>query len=138
MQYDYTQCVVLNARMAARAVSRRYDRKLKPYGITAAQFGIMGVLARHGGESVTGISERLAMDRTTASRNLDLLVRKGLAETTEAEKGNVRACKLTDKGQALVDKLGPKWREAQQELQTFLPDADLEKTLDTLKALAQL
>lgn len=138
MQYDYTQCVVLNARMAARAVSRRYDRKLKPYGITAAQFGIMGALARHGGESVTEISERLAMDRTTASRNLDLLVRKGLAESLEVEKGNVRACRLTNKGQALVDKLGPKWQEAQQELRTVLPDADLNKTLETLRALAQI
>lgn len=129
---------MLNARMAARAVSRRYDRKLKPFGITAAQFGIMGALAHHGGDSVTEISERLAMDRTTASRNLDLLIRKGLAETMAAERGNVRACRLTNKGRALVKKLGPKWREAQKELRATLPEADLNKTLDMLKALARL
>jgi DNA-binding MarR family transcriptional regulator len=138
MKYDFTACVLLNTRMAARAVSRRYDRKLRPYGITAAQFGVLGVLADLETGSVTEIAVRLAMDRTTASRNLDLLERKGLVRSESAESGNRRMCGLTSRGRSLLDELAPKWREAQDELRQELTGHDLNRTLTTLRALAEV
>lgn len=138
MSYDYKNCVVLNARMAARAVSRRYDRKLRKFGITAAQFGMLGALAKQGATSVTELAGELAMDRTTASRNLDLLARKGLVSGESGEKGNVRLCSLTENGHALVARLEPKWREEQEALRQLMPGQDLDGMLAMLKALSRL
>ena len=46
-------CSPTNTRMAARAITRRADRKLRVFGITAAQFSILGSLLNHSGRSVT-------------------------------------------------------------------------------------
>ena len=54
MDDDFDLCLVLNTRMAARAVTRRADRKLRGFGVTAAQFNIMGALMRHLEEQQVG------------------------------------------------------------------------------------
>jgi hypothetical protein len=43
MADDFTQCMVSNSRMAARAITRRYDAYLRPHGVTATQLSLMGV-----------------------------------------------------------------------------------------------
>ena len=37
MADDFSRCLVSNSRMAARAITRRYDAYLRPFGITATQ-----------------------------------------------------------------------------------------------------
>jgi DNA-binding MarR family transcriptional regulator len=137
MDPDFSDCFVLNARMAARAVSRRYDRWARKFGVTAAQFSILAAVARSEGASVTEIAHRTVMDRTTMSRNLDLLEKKGMVESRGAENGNSRICGLTAKGRALFDRLVPRWREAQAQLRRDLADVDLDQTLLGLKRLAE-
>jgi len=42
MADDFTQCMVSNSRMAARAITRRYDAYLRPFGMTATQLSLLG------------------------------------------------------------------------------------------------
>lgn len=138
MEDDFSQCLVLNTRMAARAVTRRADRKLRPFGLTAAQFTVISSLASRPDRSVTEIANSIAMDRTTLSRNMDLLEKKGVVATRGAEAGNGRICALTEAGRALLDDVVPVWREGQAELRATLSNPDFPTVLDALRHLARV
>ena len=135
---DLTQCLVLNTRMAARAVTRRYDKALRPFGVTAAQFSILTSMVARPERSVTDMARSIAIDRTTLSRNLDLLVRKGLVSGHEADKGNGRLVALTNEGNDLVQKLLPQWRQAQAEMRELLVAPDLKSVVASLQKLSQV
>jgi DNA-binding MarR family transcriptional regulator len=136
MDDEFDLCFVLNTRMAARAVTRRADRKLRAFGITAAQFTILGSLLKHSGRSVTQMAEAIAMDRTTLSRNLALLERKGLVTSAAAERGNARIGALTEQGAQLVEMAVPEWRKQQAELRATLDNPDFPTVIAALRHLA--
>lgn len=135
---NFDLCMVLNTRMAARAITRRADRKLRDFGITAAQFSILGSLQKHPGRSMTEMAEAIAMDRTTLSRNLALLERKGLVSTTPAARGNGRIGAVTPAGRQVIEEARPEWRKAQAELRATLKAPDFETMLAGLRQLARL
>ena len=138
MEYDLANCLVLNTRMAARAVTRRYEHQLRRHGITAAQFSLLASISADPERSITEIAERLAMDRTTASRNLDLLARKMLIEVSDDTGGNRRSVSLSDKGRHFVDIALPAWRAAQDELREILGTDGFDQTIAMLQKLAKL
>ena len=138
MDKEFDQCLVLNTRMAARAITRRYDRRLRPFGITAAQFTILNAIASNPDRSVTEMAQSIAMERSTLSRNIDVLVRKHLVDRHEAAKGNGRLCALTEAGRALAASLVPEWRKAQAEMKDVLAPASLDGTVGMLRLLASL
>jgi len=55
---DFSQCMVSNTRMAARAVTRRYDAYLRPFGVTATQFSLLGGIMQMAGATVSASGER--------------------------------------------------------------------------------
>ena len=138
MDVDFSNCLVFNTRMAARAVTRRYDAMLRPYGVTAAQFSLLGGIRRGEGKSVSELAERNGIDRTSLTRNLDLLERMGLIVSRPAPKGNARVCDLTDEGETLVQRLVPLWVKAQAEVRELLSAEDFSTTLGVLKRLAKV
>lgn len=138
MSDDFSTCLMANARMAARAVTRRYDAALRPYGITAAQFSLLGKVGGQEALTVSALAEANAMDRTSLTRNLDLLERMGLISSAHAPKGNGRLCALTPKGRALVAELIPIWRQGQAEMRALLTPEDFDATIKVLKRLAEV
>ena len=138
MQDDFSRCLLLNTRMAARAVTRRYDRELRPFGVTAAQFTILSTMSIHPDQSVTDLAKSIAMDRTTLSRNLDLLERKRLIAGRDAEKGNGRLVSLSEEGAALVPKLLPVWRGLQNEMNALLGSDAMNALIAGLQRLPQI
>lgn len=138
MQDDFDLCLVLNTRMAARAVTRRADQKLRGFGVTAAQFNILGALSTHPGRSITDTANALAMDRTTLSRNLALLQRKGLVSSAPAGHGNGRLGALTEQGRATFESIVPEWRRSQAELRETLTDPDFSTVIAGLRHLSRV
>lgn len=135
---DFDLCMVLNARMAARAITRRADQKFRSFGVTAAQFSILGSLHNHPGRSVTEIANSIAMDRTTLSRNLSLLERKRLVSAAPAASGNGRIGSLTAEGRKIIELATPEWRKAQAEIRAVLSAPDFDTTLAGLRQLSRL
>ncbi|RYE58030.1 MAG: MarR family transcriptional regulator [Hyphomicrobiales bacterium] len=138
MQDDFDLCLVLNTRMAARAVTRLADRRLKPFGVTAAQFNILGMLVTRPGRSISEMAHDLAMERTTLSRNLALLERKSLIEAGETVDGKARVYRLTQPGQVAFDKAVPEWRRSLTELRQALHNPDYETVITGLRNIARL
>lgn len=134
---DFTQCMVTNSRMAARAITRRYDRHLRRFGVTSTQLSLLAAIRDTGGRTVSELAESRGFDRTTLTRNLDRLEAMGLIQSSAAERGNGRICTVTQAGGNLMRELLPAWREAQDEMRKLLGEG-FDETLDVLKRLARV
>ncbi|MGV6874275.1 MarR family winged helix-turn-helix transcriptional regulator [Pseudochelatococcus sp. B33] len=130
-----SRCLVLNTVAAARTLLRRYDTKLKPYGVTVQQFALLAAIRFHPKESVANLAARVSLDRTSLTRSLDLLEGKGLVRR-ESSSGNVRLCQLTEAGDQLLDRLLQEWQKAQAGLLTGLAEDDTESYLRVVRHLA--
>ena len=115
-------CACHKMRQAARKITRKYNDALKPAGITVTQFTILAAFALSEGATLTELSARLGMDRTTLSRNLGPLERRALIETYENGYGRARSARLTDKGVTVMETALPLWRQAQKSLRQRLGD----------------
>ena len=138
MADDFTQCMVSNSRMAARAITRRYDAYLRPYGMTATQLSLLGGIRMLPGLTVSELAEARGFDRTTLTRNLDRLEERGLAASTQRERGNGRIATITPKGDELLDELLPLWRQAQADLRAELSREMFDDSINMLKRLAKV
>jgi len=127
-------CVCATARMAARALTRVYDRALEPAGIRTSQFSILARLLEEGPLSVTHLAGRLAMDRTTLTRDLRPLERRGLVSVSVGSDRRVRMAALTPAGNRLVDDVRPVWKEVQRHVRTELGPDRVARLMDELRA----
>lgn len=137
MSDDLSSCLVLNTIAAARSLLRRQDTKLKPFGVTVQQFALLAAIRLHPGEPVATLAQRVLLDRTSLTRNLDLLERKGLVQRVSNAAGNVRLCELTEQGDAVLDRILPEWRQSKAALTEGLPEQDAETYLRVARHLAQ-
>lgn len=113
-------CTVYRLRMATRRATRLYDRHLAPAGLGIAQFGLLNAIAWREGASVTDIAALLDMDRTTLTRNLVPLMRRGLVSLGPGGDRRTRAVTITPAGREAVRQAAPAWRAAQDELAASL------------------
>ncbi|MDQ3959981.1 MAG: MarR family winged helix-turn-helix transcriptional regulator, partial [Pseudomonadota bacterium] len=64
-------------RKVTRAVTQLYDEMLRPAGLRGTQFSLLVVVRMAGPVDVTHLAELTVMDRTTLTRNLELLQKQG-------------------------------------------------------------
>jgi len=137
MPDDLSRCLVLNTVAAARTLLRRGDAKLKPYGVTVQQFSLLAAIRFYPGEPVATLAARVFLDRTSLTRNLDLLERKGLVRRISGATGNLRLCELTEQGVTLLDRLLPEWLRSASELMQGISGQDAEAYLRVAEKLSQ-
>lgn len=113
---DLTACACANLRKAARVVTQVYDAALRPTGLKATQFTVLATLSNRGDLPLTRLAEALVMDRTTLTRNLKPLVRKGFVRIDQDEDQRVRRIGLTDAGRNRFGEALPNWRKAQSRI----------------------
>lgn len=120
--------------MAARAVTRAYDVALKPLGLETTQFTLLAAISANPARSVTALADRLALERTSLSRNLALLVRRGLVEAT-GRQGRAVAYAVTEPGQRLLAEAVPLWRSVQNRIEEAVGQDDWRRTRETLRSI---
>lgn len=135
---DFSLCVLDNARKAARAVSRYYDRLARQAGMTAGQFSVLVAVYQRREETTGELAGRLSMERTTLVRNMALLEKKGLVVSAVSGNARSKTYRLTAEGDALLQKALPLWRQAQNDVKTHLADIDFLNTIKTLKRLSEM
>jgi DNA-binding MarR family transcriptional regulator len=135
---DLADCLVLNTVAAARTLLRRNDARLKPFGITVQQFALLAAIRLHPDEPVAKLTQRVLLDRTSLTRNLDLLERKGLVRRRSGTTGNVRLCELTKEGNAVLDRVVPEWKRAGSRLMDGVSERDAEAYLRVARYFSRL
>lgn len=104
-------CLCLHVQRAARALARRFDEALRPFGLTNGQFSLLMSLNRPEPPPLGAVARLLAMDRTTLTAALKPLERAGLVEILpHAKDRRSRILRLTAAGEARLAAAVPVWR----------------------------
>jgi len=107
-------------RKAMRRMSSFYDAQLAPSGLRATQFAILAALNEMGEVSINRMAEQMALDRTTAGKNLRPLEKAGLIKVApSASDGRMRVITLTREGYNALKKAVPLWRSAQKSFEKW-------------------
>lgn len=110
------ECTCFNLRKAARAVTQLYDKALRPTGLRTTQFTLLVGISMLGTVTVTRLAEIGVMDRTTLTRNLKPLERKGLIQITHGKDQRTRVATITEEGQKALVQALPLWNEVQADV----------------------
>lgn len=111
-------CACATARQAARALTQLYDSELRDSGLEVPQFALMSTLEQGGPCGVVELARRHALDKTTVSRNLRLLERKGWIEPSAAGDKRRHEFVLTRRGLQCLSSAKPKWKKVQNQLRS--------------------
>jgi len=131
-------CACGNIRQAARAVTQLFDEALRPAGLRATQFGILGATMAMGPLTVTKLAEVTVTDRTTLTRNLRLLAKRGLIRIRTGNDRREREVTLTDRGREALAKGYPFWQKAQAHVVKGLGEERWKSLREGLSAVVSL
>jgi DNA-binding MarR family transcriptional regulator len=129
-------CLCLHLQRAARALARRFDEALRPFGLTSGQYSMMMSLNQPEPPSIGSIASLLSVDRTTLTAALKPLQRRGLvAVTVDANDRRSRRVKLTPVGRGLLASAVPVWRRTHAKIESLVPRAGADRLRRDLRAL---
>ena len=135
-------CTCFRIRGAARRVTQIYSKHLASTGLKISQFSLLGFVTAQGPVSIGRLSDLLATDRTTLTRNLGPLLKDGLIERVPSGDKRRHELVATATGRALFKRALPLWAAAEQEVRDAMGaklTADLHGAIDrSMEKLAAL
>jgi DNA-binding MarR family transcriptional regulator len=119
-------CLGMRVARLHRVIARRYEQALQTAGLTQPQMEVLASLIIAAGPvRPAALAARLMLERSTLSRNLALMQKKGwvaVAETSAT--GRAMSVTITDAGTAAFTSADTAWRRAQADATRMLgPDA---------------
>ena len=131
-------CAAFNLRRATRLVTQHFDRHLRPLGIKITQFSLLAALSPPDERLTIGVLARgMGMDRTTLSRNLAVLVERGLARLDDGQDRREHLASLTPAGREVFARAVPIWEQAQAGVTAAMGGDDWRELLQGLRTLNQ-
>jgi DNA-binding MarR family transcriptional regulator len=131
-------CAGRSLRRATRAVSGLFDDAMRPIGLRHSQFGLLVALALAEEATVSKLAGLLELDRTTMSRNLGPLERRGLVASGASDDARNRVLRLTEKGRETLAIALPIWARVQARIVRGLGDVRWKGLLGDLSATTSL
>jgi DNA-binding MarR family transcriptional regulator len=140
----FTDCYCTQFRRSANKLTGIYDEALRPVGLKITQFSLLRALERLGAATYNEIAAEVALDKTTISRNLKVLINAGwvIVSVSPEEDARYRSAQLSKEGVKILRKAEPYWRVAQRQVekgvQQFLNGPANKQLLDALETLQQV
>lgn len=106
-------CLATRVRQLSRIITRVYDDAMRPLGITMSQYTLLTQLAQQDGITAVEIGTDLDIEKSTLSRNLKRLLALGHLTMDPPAGRRGRGLHLTTKGQDVIQRGYPVWKEAQ-------------------------
>lgn len=138
----FTDCYCTQFRRASNALTRIYDDALRPIGLRITQFSLLRALGRLGRATTTELAIELALDRTTISRNVKLLIEAKWVDVVETEDKRERVLTLNKTGLKMIADATPNWAQAQltieQNTKAFMSTPTDHRLLEALQTVQQV
>jgi len=131
-------CACFSLRKASRMMTQAYDHYLQPSGLTNTQFSLLVVASKLNPVSITELADQLAMDRTTLTRNLQIVKRAGLVQVRPGRDARTKDVQVTTKGLKALEKALPLWEQAQGKVIDSLGNAHWRELVKELRTLAEI
>jgi DNA-binding MarR family transcriptional regulator len=113
-------CMCGSFRRTSRALTQLYEQALHPLGLRATQLTILQVLSLAGEVSQGQLGEMLAMDSTSLTRTLAIMVRQGWIAERRGKDRRERQLRLSSAGEAQLNRALPVWEKIQSRLRRQL------------------
>jgi DNA-binding MarR family transcriptional regulator len=131
-------CACFKVRKAARAVTKLYEEVLRPIGLRATQFSLLMAARVIGPVTVVKLAQITVMDRTTLTRNLQILEKRRLIEIKPGEDRREREVTLTTSGMEVLAKAVPLWEQAQDRVRQGLGEEKMRNLMEDLSEMISL
>ena len=131
-------CVCYNLRRAARATTRLYDDFLRPSGLRSTQYSMLMVARVLGPVTLTKLAEMTVTERTTLTRNLTILEKKGLIVVEPGKDRRERQVSITERGLEVLMEAVPLWEAAQAHIEQGLGVDRMDNLLKDLSEIISL
>lgn len=112
-------CTGARLRRLTRRVTAFYEHHMRDSGLKLSQYSLLAQLA-HSAQSLTTLADRMEVDRTTLTRNLQPLLQRGWIEEFSGSDARQRLFALTASGERVRRAARVRWRQAQAALETHL------------------
>jgi DNA-binding MarR family transcriptional regulator len=114
------ECIAMRVRRLNRVVTKIYDDSLRPLGLRTAQQTILAAISLMKTPTPTDLERRLSLEKSTVSRNVERMQRRGWVEFVPGEDGRSHHLKLTTKGAKLLRESTAQWQVAQKKVAVLL------------------
>jgi DNA-binding MarR family transcriptional regulator len=131
-------CIGFNTRRATRLITQYYDKALAPARLRSTQYSLLSVLAMLGENSMQDLAFVLAMDRTTLTRNLNPLLKKGWVKIQVGSDRRARPLTITPAGQAVLENALPLWQRAQAHILDRIGEANWDAMMRGLHQISMI
>lgn len=131
------ECACSRLRAATRSVTQLYDDALRPFELKATQFSLLSAVRARGPVTIKRLAEAGVMDRTTLTRNLRPLERRGWVRIARGADRRERIIHLTREGRRTLVAALPAWRFAQRRMAELLGTPRLGRLLKDLGATVE-
>jgi DNA-binding MarR family transcriptional regulator len=113
-------CKCWALRRASRAVTQHYEASFRGTELRATQFTLLAILAQTGPLPLTELAAMVGLERTSLTRNLRPLEKKGFVRTMADHDQRVRRIAITNKGEAAALTALDAWNQAQSTVDEVL------------------
>ena len=113
-------CIAVRVRLLSRIVTNIYDTAMRPYGISLNQASILTIIMTTDGAGYGDICRILHMEKSTVSRNIERMRKKGWIDTTSREDHGATVVNITTDGERVLEKAHIAWALAQDEASRYL------------------
>ena len=123
-------CMCASFRRASRALTQHYEEALRPLGLRATQFTILQALSITGEVLQGKLGDILAMDTTTLTRTLDIMIDHKWVVKRQGKDRRERYLRLSNAGLAEFKRALPYWERVQQKLRKEIGNKRWDKLLN--------
>lgn len=131
-------CLCATLRRASRALTQRYEQAIRPLGLRGTQFTVLQAMTLLGESSQGKLGKILAIDSTTLTRTLAIMLRDGWITKEKGPDRRAVRLRLTKAGQAQFKRALPVWERVQAQLRIELGSEQWEKLLSLANSVTSV
>jgi DNA-binding MarR family transcriptional regulator len=119
------ECIAVKLRMLTRAVTKIYNRALRPHGLTVSQMNILVAASYLREAKQQDICQALHLEKSSLSRDLARMRERGWVAEAPGDDVRSSLLRVTAHGEKLLQRAFPAWRQAQQQAAELLGEIDI-------------
>jgi DNA-binding MarR family transcriptional regulator len=115
-----TGCVNAKLRRLHRLLNQQYQKAYKPFGLQGTMVPIMFIVGKMPGTNQKTIAQRLVLDQSTMSRDIQKLQTKGWITVEKGTDPRNSELYVTNEGYKVLEKVAPVWEKMHQQTSALL------------------
>lgn len=138
MNREFETCIGLQIKLTQNIMANEHNKYLKDFGISSEQGLLLKLVYEFPGSTQTQLSEALHKDKTTITRMIDTLEKKGrLYRESSVEDRRVYKIYVTKETRQNVEEISPIFEKRNEELKAIIEPKEYEITLKVLNQIKE-